>query len=71
MVRSFYLARTNLDLAQAEVEGAPSDASNIWLPCRGGSWYPVAWSALEHRCRKDYERVSRLYPHDAEKKYET
>jgi hypothetical protein len=63
----FDLATTNLDLAQAVEELLATSSKHLVALAVAGLGTPVAWSALEHRCRKEYERVSRLYPHDAEK----
>mmetsp|Transcript_15169 Transcript_15169/g.21474 ORF Transcript_15169/g.21474 Transcript_15169/m.21474 type:complete len:252 (-) Transcript_15169:102-857(-) len=64
----FDVARTCLDLAQAieEVLGrAPKQLTQLEL--EGGIKKTFeAWSALEHACRKDYERIQAMYPHDAE-----
>jgi hypothetical protein len=67
----FDLARTNLDLAQAIEELLATSSKHLVALALEGLGTPVAWSALEHRCRKEYERVSRLYPHDAEEIIET
>jgi hypothetical protein len=66
----FDLARTNLDLAQAVEELLSTSSKHLIALALEGLGTPSAWSALEHQCRKEYERVSRMYPHDAEKHIE-
>jgi hypothetical protein len=62
----FDLARTHLEFAQAMEEllsKAPKQVFQLGLP--GLSAFE-ACSAMEHKSRKEHERIRLLYPHDAE-----
>jgi len=59
------LARTNLDLAQA-IDGVLSkSAKNLLQLDAEGYTSASAWTGLESRCRKEFLRISNLYPRDA------
>jgi hypothetical protein len=72
----YALARTNLDVAQS-IEELISRSPQTLLRLRDSNYtFPttmlvqptsriVAWAALEHRVRKEYERIRDLYPHDS------
>jgi len=62
----FDLARTNLDVAQTIEELLATSSKALVALALDGLGTPVSWSVLEHQSRKEYERISRLYPHDAE-----
>lgn len=63
----FDIARTDLDLAQA-IEELLSRSPKLLLALQlEGLQNESAWSALEYKVRKDYERIKALYPCDADK----
>jgi hypothetical protein len=62
----FDLGRTNLDLAQVISEllsRSPKHLFEMGIPSLKTF---DAWSALEHKSRRDHTRIKALYPHDAE-----
>jgi hypothetical protein len=62
----FDLARTHLDLANIVSEllsRSPKKLYELNLTPMGSF---AEWSALEHKSRKEYNRIKDLYPHDAE-----
>ena len=73
----FDIARTDLDLAQAIEEllsRSPKQLLKLSLPVTNlpptGSTMPLQtitqWSTLEHRLKKDFERIQALYPNNAD-----
>ena len=63
------VARTNLDLSQSVQELlAKSSAHLTTLETNRPDLNNFrAWSAFEHACKKEYERIKDLYPRDAAK----
>lgn len=63
----FALARTSLDLAESIsqlLSISPKYLYDLKLPSMNTF---AAWSALEHKTRKEHNRIKTLYPHDVEK----
>ena len=68
---SFELAKTNLDLAQTIEELLQKDPKRLISMMRlnnnnTGMASFQACSSFEYQCRKEHERIKRLYPHDVE-----
>jgi len=61
----FDLARTKLDLAQAIEELLSTSANHLLQLCQDEYSSVAAWSSLENKSRKDFQRIKSLYPRDA------
>lgn len=62
----FDLGRTSLDLAQVIAELLSRSPKHLFQMDIPSLKTFEAWSALEHKSRKDHARIKALYPHDAE-----